>query len=147
MIEVIPATVRHIKELSMNIREKDGIEALNAGIDPIRGVFFSWRSSIYRWAYLLDGEVLACSGIAGSPLGQTGQPWLVTSERISFISPLKFAKIYIRESQKMKGLFPVLENYVDASYRGAVRMLSLAGFSLEPVLINNHDFYRFRMVS
>jgi hypothetical protein len=85
-------------------------------------------------------------GVAGISLGIKGMPYLITSPLSETISPIKFAKIYTSQVKEMKKLFPVLENYVDASYTGAVRMLSLAGFRLDPVTINNNDFFKFSMV-
>jgi len=63
-------------------------------------------------------------------LGQVGTPWLLTSDAVKNISPLKFTRIYQQEVGKMKRLFPVLENYVDAEYNGAIRLLKIVGFEL-----------------
>jgi len=87
-------------------------------------------------------------GVCGTPLGVAGQPYLITGTVVNQISPVKFARIYIKEVESMRNLFPVLENYVHADYIGAVKMLQLAGFELSDKLsINGSDFYRFSMRS
>ena len=47
----------------------------------------------------------------------------------------------------MNSVFPVLENYVDAKYDEAVRLLKIVGFELTPQKINGNDFYKYKMVS
>jgi hypothetical protein len=77
---------------------------------------------------LVNGRVGAMWGVVGMALGQLGQPWLLTGPACRLISPLLFARIYRQEALAMLDFFPRLENYVDASYGAAVRMLRLAGF-------------------
>jgi len=146
-IQILPTTLGHIRELRKTLRQKDRQEAISLGLNPERGLYVAYRASAYRSTAIIDGQVAAVWGVAGPLLGFTGQPYLITGEAISLISPIKFAKIYINEVQKMKKLFPVLENYVDASYEGAVRMLKIAGFTFTPIKLNNHDFFKFSMVN
>jgi hypothetical protein len=85
-------------------------------------------------------------GICGVHIGLIGHPYLITGYKALSVSPVRFAKIYIQEVQVMKRMFPVLENYVDAEYTGACRLLEIAGFTLEgPMMLNNNQFYRFSM--
>lgn len=146
-VEVVDTTMSHIRELRKTLREADKKEAIAAGLDPMRACVYAFKQACWRRTGLIDDQPAAIWGVRGNLLGLVGQPYLITNTRVDLISPLKFAKIYIKEVQVMKKMFPVLENYVDASYTGACRMLSLAGFKLDPITINNHEFYRFSMAS
>lgn len=134
------------KVISANLREKDQQEAINLGLNPVKGVFFSYRNGFLRRTVLLNDKPVAIFGVSGSPLGMVGYPYLITSKDVLNISPIKFSRIYKQQVEVMKNLYPYLENYVDASYEGACRMLSIAGFELTgPVSVNGSDFYRFHM--
>lgn len=148
LVEILPSTAEHAKRLSMHLREADIREAKALGLYPHRGVFYAYRHACYRKTALVDGVVAAMWGLHGELLGQTGQPYLITGTAVEKISPIRFAKIYKQEVKIMKEFFPVLQNYVDASYTGAVRMLDIAGFDLsEKIIFNGHEFIVFKMVS
>jgi hypothetical protein len=148
MIEVVPSTMAHARELAKSIREKDQIEARALGLVPHKALFYAYRHSVLRRTAVVDGSVAAMWGISGTPLGVVGQPYLITGTVCDKIHPVTFAKIYIKELKGMKSLFPVLENYVHSDYEGAVEMLRIAGFELsDPIDINGTSFRRFRMVS
>lgn len=124
------------------------MEALGLGLDPEKAVFFSYRGGLWRRTALINGRVAAMWGLAGTPMGLVGQPYLITSPVCQEISPIRFARVYREEVKTMKKLFPILENYVDASYEGAVRMLRIAGFELKgprKVPPFDKEFYQFRM--
>lgn len=148
MITVVPTTVDHVKELSTNIREKDRREAESLGFSPEKALFYSYKHGLVRRTVLVDDRVAAIFGVVGSPLGIIGQIYLITGEVCNSMSPIRFAKIYLKELQGLKNLFPVLENYVHSDYKGAVGMLRIAGFELsEPIEINGTTFQRFTMVN
>lgn len=146
-IEIVDTIISHVRQLRETMRTADKQEIIAAGFDPARISIFTYKNACWRRTGLVNGEPAAMWGVRGNLLGLVGQPYLLTNEKVHLISPLKFAKIYIQEVKEMKKLFPVLENYVDASYEGACRMLELAGFKLEPVIINYNQFYRFSLVS
>jgi len=107
------------------------------------------KHSVYRKTATIEGLIAAMWGIGGDLFGLIGRPYLITSNEVYKISPLQFSKIYRKEVESMKNFFPQLENYVDASYEGAVRMLKIAGFELEgPIDFGPHKrpFYKFSMV-
>lgn len=97
----------------------------------------------------MDGNVAAMWGLGGTIVGQVGQPYLITGVECEKVSPFAFARVYKQEVELMKTMFPTLENYVDSRYKGAVRMLKIAGFQLseEPVQVKPTGalFYKFRM--
>lgn len=145
-VQIVNSVPVHTRQLTKTLRDNDKLEAIRAGLDVNKAVWDSYHPALYRKTALIDGRVAAMWGVRGTPLGITGVPYLITGTEVQKVSPLRFAKIYIQEVQHMKKLFPVLENYVDAGYTGAVRMLLLAGFTLKgPVLLNDHLFFKFTM--
>lgn len=145
-IEIVPSEAKHVMQLAATLREADAREMTVLGLDPRKILWNSYRRSIMRKTAFVDGEIAAMWGVAGSPLGYTGQPYLVTGKAVLKISPIAFSRVYRRELAEMRKIFPVLENYVDATYNGAVRMLELAGFRLGDVMPlgpNNAPFRRF----
>lgn len=147
-IEIVDSTPKHTRELGKTLREEDKKEAERLGLDPAKAVFYAYRQASYRKTALIDNKVAAVWGVAGTPLGFTGRPYLITGTEVDKISPIKFARIYLEEVKKMRKLFPILENYVDASYLGAVRMLRIAGFKFNRTLsLGENKFYIFTMES
>lgn len=145
-VEIIPSEAKHVAQLALSMREGDAREVTVLGLDPRKMLWNSYRRGVMRKTAFVDGQIAAMWGCSGSPLGHTAQPYLVTGNAVNLISPIVFARIYRREVAEMKKMFPVLENYVDASYNGAVRMLELAGFRLGetmPLGPNNSPFRRF----
>lgn len=148
MIEVVPSTLAHARELARSIRPADQKEAEALGMAPHRALFYAFRHSVLRRTALVDGSVAAMWGVGGTPLGILGMPYLITGTVCDKVHPVIFAKIYIKELKGMKSLFPVLENYVHSDYTGAVSMLRIAGFELsDPIDINGASFRKFSMVS
>lgn len=150
-ITVVPSEVSHVREMKNNIREKDRLEAERMGLDPRKGLFRAYRNSVWRRTILVEDKVAAMCGVYGMALSGVGQPYLITSPIVESVSPIRFARVYRNELNLMKQLFPVLENYVDANYLEAVRMLRLTGFEIskEPVKLgpNNCDFLKFSIRS
>lgn len=133
-IKIIPATLSHVQEIARTMNAEDRLEIESIGLKAHRVLWRSWNSSIIRKTGLLDGEVAACWGCAGSLMGIVGTPWFITAKKAREVDPVIFAKLYRREVREMLKIFAVLENYVDSSYIGAVKMLKLTGFHLdEPI--------------
>lgn len=147
MIEVVDTTLDHVRAIRKNLREEDRLEAERMGLNPWKAPMYIYKNALWRRTGLINGEPAALWGVRGNPLGLVGNPYLVTSNKVYDISAIKFAKIYLKELNEMKKMFPVLENYVDAKYDGAVRLLRLAGFELELMKIKDNDFFKFSMVN
>src|ERR1700734_3016539 len=147
-IEIVPATEAHARELLTRLLAADRAEITAAGIRPGRAVLSSWRRAVVRKTALVDGDVAAVWGVTGVLLGSVGNPWLLTGAACERVSALRFARIYRDEAREMLSVFPRLENFVDATYVGAVRMLTLAGFALDdpaPYGLHGAMFRRFEM--
>lgn len=146
-IEIVETTAGHIRELADTLRENDKKEMEAAGnFSIMKRLWKSYKMSNLKNTALIDGKVAAIWGCGGTLLGTEGHPWLITSYEVEKISPLKFARIYKREVDKMLNIFPYLVNYVWAPYDEAVRLLMIVGFDLgEPENIGNGMFRRFSM--
>lgn len=147
-VEIMAAEIGHVRELQSTLRVKDQAEARAMGLDPRKGLFYAYRNSLFRYTAKANGKVVAMWGVYGTPLANIGMPWLITGDNIYEASPLQFAREYKKQVQSIRHLFPVLENYVDANYPEAVRMLEIAGFTLTgPYKFGPNDslFLKFRM--
>lgn len=147
-ISIITTVPGHIVELKANLRQEDAEEILRLGVTVPKALWYSYKHSLIRKTALIDGVVAACWGLGGIFLGKVGQPWLMTTPEIKRVSSLKFARIYQQEVIEMLKLFPKLENYVDAEYAGAVRLLEIIGFTVQsPESFGTGGMYRkFEMV-
>jgi hypothetical protein len=147
-IIVLPSTAVHVRALAANLRPADQNEIEIYGFPTNKALWRSFKASFLRHTAFIDNEIAAMWGVGGSPMGQMGQPWLMTTEAVKKISPLAFARIYQREVLRMLNVFPVLINYVDAEYTAAVRLLDIVGFNLgepEPLGKNGALFRQFEM--
>lgn len=131
MIEIVPSTALHARELAYSLREKDRQEALGLGLDPVKGLFKAYRGACYRKTVLVHDEPAAMFGLHGNLLGTIGRPFLITGELVYQIPPIRFVKIYREEAQRMAEMFPRLENLVDSDYHEAVRLLEMSGFTVQ----------------
>lgn len=146
-ISLLPTTAEHVRELKDTMRAADRREVEGIGFSSAKGLWRSYKSGLMNTTGLIDGKVAAIWGVGGTYMGSIGQPWLLTSEEVNKISPLKFARIYQKEVIRMLELFPRLVNYVAADYEEAVRLLSIVGFDLGEVQdLGNGKYRRFEMV-
>lgn len=149
-IEIRPSVFRDTIGLFNDLRQEDLTELINQGLDPKKTIINCYRKSLIKKTLLIDSQVSAMWGIKGTILGNTGNPFLLTANSVTQLSPIVLAKIYKQEVKEMSRLFPILENYVDCSYKGAVRLLKLTGFKFgEPFTLENSNaqFQRFYMVT
>jgi hypothetical protein len=107
-----------------------------------------FRDALIRKTILVDGEVAAMFGLAGDGLGDTGEPWLLTSPAAERLAPFRYLRCGQTAVAEMLRAKPVLHNYVMASYTRAVRFVLLLGFTLgepEPMGPNRVLFRKFEM--
>lgn len=147
-ISIFPATAAHVRELGEKLRAGDRHEIEIYGFPTNKALWRSFKGSFLRKTAFIDGEIAAMWGVGGAPGGLKGQPWLMTTDAVYKISPLRFAREYQREVLQMLRIFPVLVNYVDAEYNQAVRLLDIIGFNLsepEPLGLRGAMFRKFEM--
>lgn len=136
MLEIIPTIPAHLNELAITMREADKKEVIGFGVTPMQALDFSYNGSLYSKTALINNKIAACWGCSGIFLGYSAKPWLLTSDEVYKISPIKFARIYKEEVFQMSQLFLKLENYVDSEYTAAIRLLEISGFKIsepEPI--------------
>lgn len=142
---VIDAIPSHTRLLALNLRADDAAELAALGASPARGVRRSYSRSVFRKTAFVDGHIAAMWGMGGPLLGDTGNPWLLTTpavERAPF-TMLREARAAVAEMLHVK---PKLENRVDANYTRAIRFLEALGFEIEeakPFGPKHHPFRRF----
>lgn len=135
-IEIISANLSHVQELGRTMNREHILEYEGIGQKSHRALWRSWKRAVIRKTAIVDGEVGAIWGVGGSFIGLIGYPFLVTSPKAREVNPHEFASIYRTEVRKMLELFPILENWVDNTYIGAIKLLKLSEFSLdEPIPI------------
>lgn len=148
VIKIVDTTPAHVRTLAQTLRPQDRHEIEVYGFPTNKALWRSFKGSILRRTALIDGEVAAIWGVGGVPLSNEGQPFLMTSDAVDRISPLRFVRIYQNEVLKMLQLFPRLVNYVDAAYDKAVRLLDIVGFRIgdpEPIGPNGALFRKFEI--
>ncbi len=130
---IVPAEPRLIRELAERLRLDDVAELQAAGTGPMKALWRSYRASHYAKVAFVDGELAAAWGLAGEPLGRSGRPWLLTAppvERVKRTFVLEARK----EVEQMLRINPVLWGYVDDTYKKAIRLLELIGFSIGDIV-------------
>jgi len=129
--QIVPAQLNHVSMLADKLRRGDKLELTSVGMSPNRALFKAFRGSIIRRTAFVDGDIACMFGVGGSVLSGVGYPWLLTSEAIERV-PFSFVREGRREVAKMQAMFPLLENYVLASYVQACGFLLILGFDLGP---------------
>jgi hypothetical protein len=147
-VRIVQSTPDHAEALGRTMRARDALEVTRLGFEPHAVAYFGWRVSDFTRTALVDGQVAAIWGVVGNE--SVGVPWLLTAPPCEAVSALTFVRIYRAQAAEMLQLFPKLENYVDASYIAAVRLVELAGFTLDeakPYGEMQSPFHRFEMVA
>lgn len=145
-VVILDTLPEHVRELKDTIREADKKEIEGFGYSYKKGLWRSFKTGLTAKTALIDGKVAAIWGVGGTFLGDTGIPWLLTSDEVYKISPLKFTRLYQKEVYKMLHLFPRLENYCAAEYTEALRLLEICGFTLDqPVKIEKGMYVKFTL--
>lgn len=127
-VEVVDTLPEHIRELADNVSPADIEMAKRIGIKPMKGLWKSYRRSLYSRTMLINGEILAIWGLVGVCLGGKGYPWLITSP-VAEEYPFKIAFRYRQELKEMLQYFPVLVEIADTKHEKSLRMLKLMGFT------------------
>lgn len=129
-ILIVDAQPSHVAFLRQNLRQDDANEILRLGVSIEKALWRSYRNSVYRKSIFVNGRIAAMCGVYGSMLSDSGIVWLLTSNEVYRVSPLKFTRIYQEHVEEMLKVFDKLENYVDNEYTSAIRMLDIVGFNI-----------------
>src|ERR1700730_13050515 len=122
---IIDAEPSHLDLLHARLRALDCLELMACGNSARAHLQRCFDLTIMRKTAFVEGEIAACWGLhPGSLLSNTGHPWFLTTATIERV-PIALVKEARRQIEGMLEVRPRLENYVLASYTGAVRLLSV----------------------
>ena len=146
--EVVEATMQHVLQLSQNMRKADIEEVwASAHYTPLEALTSSMLCTEHTFAGLADGQVLCLFGIGQATLmSDRGFPWFLSANLADkhAYALAKGSKI-VFENMTKGNQFRVLENYVDARYKTAVRWLEWLGFTIHPPISFGKDQLDFHL--
>lgn len=133
MIETVPCTVAHLRELAASLRAEELAEIAAVNENPERLMIALWHSSPQPWAAVRDGKVIAAWGDSAPVLSREGHVWLFTSTAVEKI-PLRL----YREARSWVGRLLVpretLRSSVGVKCERAIRFYRMLGFDIgEPI--------------
>lgn len=133
MIDIVPATLEHARDLAPRLRPADVAEIEAAsGRDGEHALSEAIERGVWSEALVLDGKVEAIGGLgAVSLLFGPGIPWLLGSSKM-----VERARWFLAESRRqvarMLEHYGQLQNQVDARNLASIRYLKRLGFTIEP---------------
>ena len=130
-LAIVPATPEHAAALAPDMREEEVLE-VRAALDlgPEEALLKLMRSSLFSCAVYFDGELCTIFGIIEAIDG-AGFPWLLSSTAVER-HPLAFWRTSKDVLARMRRLFPVLVQFVDARYTRCHSWAQRLGFTLGP---------------
>lgn len=134
-IRIVPATDADAVAMAPRLRIAD-LEELWAWahIGPLDGLLYSLRASPIAWTGFVDDEPACMFGVgAASMLSAEGSPWMLGTDAVE-----RHAYAFLRRNRayvdRMRRVFPVLANYVDARHLVSLRWLRWLGFEIGPAV-------------
>lgn len=133
MYDVVAATAAHADYLASHMREADAAEVWASGHHtPAEALHLSMKVSREPMTGTVDGQPVCMFGlVAVTALSDFGVPWLLGSEELP-----RHARVFLRANKLLVGhwrsQYAILENYVDARNKVAIRWLSWLGFTVFP---------------
>ena len=128
---VVDGTKEHSLRLRHILRPLDKREICGQGGHVRKIMWRTFNQSIFTRTALVDGEVVAMWGLGGTILSDEGHPWLLTAPAVE-----RLPMAIVREARgaiwDMLELRSYLWNYVLADYTGAIRLLEVIGFAIDP---------------
>lgn len=127
-VRFVAARAEHVPAVALAMREQDRLEVLAAeGRAPAEALVSALEASHRAWTVLVDGAPAAMLGVI--PLGLLAEDfalWFLTTHVVARY-PVTFLRVARRVVRELLMRHPHLFNYVDARYRGAVRLLECLG--------------------
>lgn len=124
--------VRYIAE-RMRQADRDEVFAVRGEVNLVSVVADAvLRSSMCWTGITLEREPVCIFGVVPvSLLTGQGSPWMLSTEKV-FRFPGALVRETSRYLERMLGVYPHLENYVDARNVRSVRWLTRVGFTVHP---------------
>lgn len=143
------ASVADAYAVAPHLRDADVAECFHAyGRSPMEMLPESIRVSPHCWVAKDDEGIVSIFGVGQSSLlSQTGNPWLVGTNRM-----MRYRRELLRKSRDMitafRGEYKLLENWVDVRNIQSIRWLRWCGFKFDepgPFGVFGLPFVRFSM--
>ncbi len=81
--QIVPASILHVKPMVARIRTASYIGLQAFGLNPRQALHRVFIKSFYSRTAIIDGQPVAMWGVAGTILGDCGEPWLVLSQQVT----------------------------------------------------------------
>ena len=131
-IALIPAQYDHMERVARLMRPADRDEAWACTLTtPAEAIYASLAASQLTWSGMVENIPIFISGVAASPVGNHGVPWMLGTPEIEDHA-VSFLRISRPLLDQMLGRFPCLSNRVDARNRTSIRWLQWLGFHIHP---------------
>jgi len=128
MIEIVPATMEHVRRIEL--RPGDALEIESLGFDKVECLSRTLERSIWADAYLVDGEVAALMGvIMTSLIGGIANAWLMTGTPVERHRKT-FMRLTRKRTREMLAEHGVLVCNVHADYARSIQWLRWLGFEI-----------------
>lgn len=130
MIEIVPATVRHIGPIAHQMRAIDRLECQVFGHTPKQALRIGMTHSVQAATALLDGRPVAMFGVTPiNLLAGHGRPWLLSTDAViaQGVALCVGANRYLSAASRV---FRQMDNWVAADNAAAIRWLMRLGFVL-----------------
>ena len=149
MVEIVPASSRHIGWIANNIRDEDRRECEAMGRTPKQALRRGVMTSTKAWTALVDGKPHAMFGVVvDSALGRKATPWFLGTEEVyrHGREMLSWGPRFLAEMGDSRY---TLSNLVSATNGRAIRLLRRWGFTVgeEEVIVRGVPFLRFEKVA
>lgn len=138
VISVVPATVGHVCELAVTMREADRREVERLGYSTYDAAFRSLvLSGGEAWTLLINNRVAAIGGVMSYGLLQgIGIAWVLTSHEVDRY-PVAFWKASRKVLASLTTRYWYLTNLVDSRYIVSLRWLERLGFEIKGEMVVN----------
>lgn len=125
MIEICSAISVHAFSLATRLRsrEKEAYEQLG---DAYETIVQEMRRSLYSYAVLYEGQVIAIYGVKGVPIGTSAYLWLVCSDQCER-HPITFLRTSRRIIDELLTRFSRVHGLVLCDFEKSVRWLRWIG--------------------
>lgn len=124
---IVPASVRHIRPMSMRMRAAASRALDGYGFNPREGLRRAFISSFHCRTALIDGKPVAMWGVAGTLLNDSATVWLVLSDEVRRI-PRAIAKEAKAELQRYVQNCPEISATVLPDDEASIRFALHLGF-------------------
>ena len=133
-VKISPSTALHVDYIAANIRQADEQEIWDmALLKPREALSKAMEVSDFVSTGFINNQIVGMCGLVRiSLLSEAGRPWMISTSALDNKRyALDFHRMGKRVVAAMIGIFPYLENYVEASNTRTVRWLKALGFQFD----------------